>query len=249
MRDLVQIAKAEAEKAFKKAARMIVRGMMSTAADSNRFFQTTGVDSSDVFEKVESFQHYGFSARAPTGTEAVFVNPGGQGSAAVSVAENNRTHRPDLNEGESCLHGLKATGQPLLKMRDNGSILMESGGAATGKLEIFSASGQVTITGPLSAIVDLIAAGSVNLVPGVAGFVNLGSAVPIDSALKGTTFAAALNTLVGSHTSAASTWSTSPKALGDIVAYINTTSAAWPTFFSAGGAGMINFVCIKTKVT
>jgi phage gp45-like len=127
----IDAIRSEIDKAANRLASSIVRrGMIGTAPSSSYFFQVTGDDDSETFEGVELQQHFGFASRPPAGGECIVVCPGGEGAGGVSIAEQDRAHRPtSLAEGDAALYGAKGAGQAIVLADALGGVTVTSGGA------------------------------------------------------------------------------------------------------------------------
>ena len=152
----IDAVRSEIDKAANRLACSIVRrGMIGTAPSSTYFFQVTGDDSSETFENVELQQHYGFTSRPPAGGECIVVCPGGEGAGGVSIAEQDRAHRPTLAAaGDVALYGKKGTGQPSMLLATGGQVTITSGGATPGTV-VLKADGSIQVTAGAGKTVDV----------------------------------------------------------------------------------------------
>lgn len=152
----IDAVRSEIDRAVTRLASSLVRrGLIGTAPNSTYFFQVTGDDSSETFENVELQQHYGFASRPPAGGECIVVCPGGEGAGGVSIAEQDRAHRPTLSAaGDVVLYGTKGTGQPSVLLATGGQITITSGGATPGTV-VLKADGSIQVTAGAGKTVDV----------------------------------------------------------------------------------------------
>jgi phage gp45-like len=169
MAGLIDTIRSEISRVVDRLASSIVRrGMIGTSPSSSAFMQVTGDDSSETFESVESWQHFGFTSRPPAGGEVALLCPGGEGCGAVAVAEQDRAHRPSLAaSGDVAVYGKKGTGQPIILLDANEKILVTGGGAHPATVEITSA-GKITVTcgGTTPGKLELATTGAVKATSG-----------------------------------------------------------------------------------
>ena len=87
---------------------MIGRGVL-TALDSSKDIQLASVNllADESKDKTEFFQHFGFTSRPPSGSDAIFLSLGGNRDHGVIIGSESRAHRlKDLDQGDCALYNV-----------------------------------------------------------------------------------------------------------------------------------------------
>jgi phage gp45-like len=202
---------------------LIRRGELSTSPQS--FFCQMAGFADETLDDVELWAHFGIASRPPSGTQALTVHLNGLSEEAICVASESQADRPtDLDEGEAVLYGKIAStgGQAQVRAKPDGSVAVVAGTLAG--ISVTAGTLQTVTVGPLAEI-----AGNT------------------DAMLKGTTFAAALNTYIVAMVAAGTVWAGGGKVLPDLAIYVEAAVAAMTVLNGTWAAG-VPMLSLKAKV-
>lgn len=233
---VTELVRREIRRALMQAGNVVRRGVLGAGLSSDNTAKIQGAGDDD-HEGVESWQHYGFRSRPPTGAEVAMLCPGGRGEGAIAIAEHDRDHVPTCAAGETVTYGSSdATTQAELRLKAAGDVELNGDDIAVDAagdldLDADSAAGSITAT-----------ANAIDLIPTTV--VDVGGS-STDFMLKGTSFLGVLATYLGSVATAKTTWDGSSKDLAAVGAWIDSINSASATL--SGNIG--GTIATKGKVT